>query len=235
MKVGHPDSSARSAVGFWVAIYLCNAGSKPIGDASKNIFYWKANKFFLYQYVSMVWLSHSRRSGFTGYFLSERGQLPWLPPPLQRQSASKKQNCLTKQNCQAWHLLGHYLASKPKPYDAKTVTLDMFFYLYSKHIHKILCLQIRFLSTSFFCKASLTLPVHVAMTTPCCPWIAVLHLQRLQILSTSFALHLKTYLSRPMAKPTICIGGNKGADQRLCFRYSDSTIPPLLNSKISSF
>ena len=47
-----------------------------------------------------------------------------------------------------------------------------------------------------------------------------------------------------MGKPTICIGENKGADQlrgnreadqRLCFRYSDSTIPPLFNSKISSF
>ena len=48
-----------------------------------------------------------------------------------------------------------------------------------------------------------------------------------------------------MEKPTIYIGENKGADQlrgnreadqRLCFRYSDdSTIPPLLNSKISSF
>ena len=47
-----------------------------------------------------------------------------------------------------------------------------------------------------------------------------------------------------MGKPTICIcenkdadqlRGNREADQRLCFRYSDSTIPPLLNSKISSF
>ena len=47
-----------------------------------------------------------------------------------------------------------------------------------------------------------------------------------------------------MGKPTSCIGENKGADQlrgnreadqRLCFRFSDSTIPPLLNSKISSF
>ena len=47
-----------------------------------------------------------------------------------------------------------------------------------------------------------------------------------------------------MGKPTICIGENKGADQlrgnrqadqRLCFRSSDSTLPPLLNSKISSF
>ena len=44
-------------------------------------------------------------------------------------------------------------------------------------------------------------------------------------------------MSRLMGKPTICIGENKGADQlrghreadqRLCFRYSDSTIPPLL-------
>ena len=47
-----------------------------------------------------------------------------------------------------------------------------------------------------------------------------------------------------MGKPTICIGKNKGADQlrgnreadqRLCFRYSDSTIPLLLKSEISSF
>ena len=47
-----------------------------------------------------------------------------------------------------------------------------------------------------------------------------------------------------MGKPTINIGENKGADQlrgnreadqRLCFRYLDSTISPLLNSKFSSF
>ena len=46
-----------------------------------------------------------------------------------------------------------------------------------------------------------------------------------------------------MGKPTICIGENKGADQlrsnceadqRLYFRYTDSTIPPLSKSKISS-
>ena len=51
-------------------------------------------------------------------------------------------------------------------------------------------------------------------------------------------------VSRPMGKPTICIGenkdsdqlrGNREADQRLCFRYSDSTIPLLLKSEISSF
>ena len=44
-----------------------------------------------------------------------------------------------------------------------------------------------------------------------------------------------------MGKPTICIGKNKDADQlreadqRLYFCYTDSTIPTLLNSKISSF
>ena len=48
-------------------------------------------------------------------------------------------------------------------------------------------------------------------------------------------------MSHRMGKPTICIGENKGADQlrrnceadqRLCFRYSDSTIPLLSKSKI---
>ena len=43
-----------------------------------------------------------------------------------------------------------------------------------------------------------------------------------------------------MGKPTICIGKNKDADQlrsnreadqRLCFRYSDSAIPLLLKSE----
>ena len=53
-----------------------------------------------------------------------------------------------------------------------------------------------------------------------------------------------THLSSLMGKPTICIGENKDADQlrgyceadqRLCFHYSDSTIPLLLKSEISSF
>ena len=47
-----------------------------------------------------------------------------------------------------------------------------------------------------------------------------------------------------MGKPTICISenedadqlrSNREADQRLCFRNSDSTIPLLLKSEISSF
>ena len=47
-----------------------------------------------------------------------------------------------------------------------------------------------------------------------------------------------------MGKPTICIDEKTGADQlrsnceadqRLSFRYSDSTVPLLLKSEISSF
>ena len=48
------------------------------------------------------------------------------------------------------------------------------------------------------------------------------------------------YMSLCMGKPTICIGKNKGADQlrssnceadqRLCFRYTDSTVPLLSKS-----
>ena len=54
----------------------------------------------------------------------------------------------------------------------------------------------------------------------------------------------QTHLSRIVRKPDFCLGENKGADQlrgnreadqRLCFRYSDSTIPLLLKSEISSF
>ena len=47
-----------------------------------------------------------------------------------------------------------------------------------------------------------------------------------------------------MGKPTICIGENKGADQlrgnreadqRLCFCNTDSTLPLLPKSDVSSF
>ena len=43
-----------------------------------------------------------------------------------------------------------------------------------------------------------------------------------------------------MGKPTICLGENKGsghceADQHLCIRYTDSTIPlPFLNPKLAA-
>ena len=54
---------------------------------------------------------------------------------------------------------------------------------------------------------------------------------------------LRWYLSYRMGKPTISTGENKGADQlrsnceadqHLCFRYKDSTIPLLSKSKVSS-
>ena len=57
--------------------------------------------------------------------------------------------------------------------------------------------------------------------------------------------HLFKYdLSLCVRKPTICMGenkdadqlrGNREADQRLCFRYTDSTFPPLLIPKFSRF
>ena len=62
-------------------------------------------------------------------------------------------------------------------------------------------------------------------------------------LTCVFAI-LMQHMSRLMGKPTICIGenkdadqlrGNREADQRLCFCYSDSTVPLLLKSKTSSF
>ena len=51
-------------------------------------------------------------------------------------------------------------------------------------------------------------------------------------------------LSHPIRKPTICLCENKDADQlcsnctadqRLCFHYTDNTIPLLLKSEISCF
>ena len=51
------------------------------------------------------------------------------------------------------------------------------------------------------------------------------------------------YMSLVMRKPAFCIceredadqlRGNREADQRLCFRYTDSTIPLLSESEISS-
>ena len=55
---------------------------------------------------------------------------------------------------------------------------------------------------------------------------------------------LELHMSCLMGKPTICIcenkdadqlRGNREADQRLCFRYTDSTLPHLPKSEISSF
>ena len=60
----------------------------------------------------------------------------------------------------------------------------------------------------------------------------------------AFYIYTQLEMSRLVGKPTICICENKDADQlrgdreadqRLCFRYTDSTITLLSKSKISSF
>ena len=70
-----------------------------------------------------------------------------------------------------------------------------------------------------------------------------LHVNNLAKLPIScFREHIKQ-MSRVTRKPTFCISknkdadqlrGNRDADQRLCFRYLDSTIPLLPKSEISS-
>ena len=62
------------------------------------------------------------------------------------------------------------------------------------------------------------------------------------VMATTITMITLTYMSLCVRKPTICMGenkdadqlrGNREADQRLCFRYTDSTFPPLLISKFS--
>ena len=64
-----------------------------------------------------------------------------------------------------------------------------------------------------------------------------------QFFNSVLVEHVSLHLSRLMGKPTICICENKDADQlrsnceadqRLCFRYMDSTIPLVSKYKISS-
>ena len=59
----------------------------------------------------------------------------------------------------------------------------------------------------------------------------------------SFAAQAGLYMGHVVRKPAFCIcenkdadqlRGNREADQRLCFRYTDSTIPQLHKSEISS-
>ena len=59
-----------------------------------------------------------------------------------------------------------------------------------------------------------------------------------------FFLRCRPYVSRVVRIPAFCIcenkdadqlRGNREADQRLCFRYTDTTIPLLSKSEISSF
>ena len=57
------------------------------------------------------------------------------------------------------------------------------------------------------------------------------------ILMLSLTYHLKLlpdHMSRDVRKLDFCICENKDADQRLCFRFTDSIIPLLPKSEISS-
>ena len=65
----------------------------------------------------------------------------------------------------------------------------------------------------------------------------------MQIMQIAVLFHDVAYLSRVVRKPAFCIcenkdadqlRGNREADQRLCFRYIDSTIPLLPIYEISS-
>ena len=65
----------------------------------------------------------------------------------------------------------------------------------------------------------------------------------LDLLSVSLYTDEQPYMSLVMRKPAFCIcenkdadqlRGNREADQRLCFRYTDSTIPLLPKYEISS-
>ena len=75
-------------------------------------------------------------------------------------------------------------------------------------------------------------------------WIPYSVLGREKIFLGPVALLGDLYMSRDMRKTGFCIcenkdadqlRGNREADQRLCFRYTDSTIPRLLKYEISSF
>ena len=61
--------------------------------------------------------------------------------------------------------------------------------------------------------------------------------------NTHFSYLYLSYMSLVMRKPAFCIcenkdadqlRGNREADQRICFRFTDSTIPLLPTSEISS-
>ena len=67
--------------------------------------------------------------------------------------------------------------------------------------------------------------------------------QKPEDMFSHYTPHILTYLSHVMRKPTfyICenkdadqLRGDREADQRLCFRYTDSTFPLLSKSEIAS-
>ena len=121
------------------------------------------------------------------------------------------------------------------------------FFHFSHYLHHF--------ETHFYCMAilcfdyGLTFQSTIFQSCPGSRWVGVSNLGPLPLepysppLDDSLTDQVTTNMSSLMRKPTICICENKGADQllsnceadqRLCFRYTDSTIPLLSESKISS-
>ena len=76
----------------------------------------------------------------------------------------------------------------------------------------------------------------------CFDYFSMDSIYKVYLITFMFSCYL--YMSRRIRKPTVCICENKdadqlysncAADQRLCFRYTDSTTPILLKSEISTF
>ena len=72
--------------------------------------------------------------------------------------------------------------------------------------------------------------------------VVIVRLKYILFQNSTYGMHIKnTHLSLCVRKATICMGENTDADQlresdqRLCFRYTDSTFPPLLIPKLSRF
>ena len=74
-------------------------------------------------------------------------------------------------------------------------------------------------------------------------WEGLFEVSRVRRCSRNGVVEVLSYLSRVVRKPAYCIyenkdadqlRGNREADQRLCFRYTDSTIPLLSKSENSS-
>ena len=78
----------------------------------------------------------------------------------------------------------------------------------------------------------------------CLPFTVYIFIQYIILRSILISLDgrsslYESSLGRVVRKPAFCISENKDADhreadQRLCFRYQNSTIPPLLKYEISS-
>ena len=107
-------------------------------------------------------------------------------------------------------------------------------------------IDVTFGSTLFYVELSLTMKEILSCSfVICCTsfhFYQVFFFSHSSLFSYKLLKKFNKEMSLCMGKPTICIGEYKGADQlrsnceadqRLCFRYTDSTIP-LLNPKFQA-